>query len=1100
MEFTALLNSVLVQLRSCALSKTSRVVKLTTILILTACLQISAKTYSQRITISKKNASLSEIFIIIYQQSGYFFLLKDDLIKDARNVTIDVKDASIEEVLKICFADQPFSYSIADHTIIVTRKYPAGILKEGPPLIGGRVLNDKGEPLEGAYISIKGSNTGTQTDSKGNFTLKDKRDSLEIIISYTGYQSRMVLVHKAETANIVLFPSLSLLDQVQVIAYGTTSKRLNTGDVSTVTSETIQSQPVSNPLAALEGRVSGLVVTQQTGVAGGNFNVQIRGRNSIFSGNNPLYIIDGVPFSGTAINSSIVGAGIIGAGSAFSNIDPSNIESIDILKDADATAIYGSRGANGVILITTKKGKVGKTAFDFNLNTGVGSVTRLMPILNTADYLTMRHEAFLNDGTLPDPSYDHDLTIWDTTSYTNWQKELIGSNAHITNLQATLSGGNINTQYTLGGSFYSSSTVYPGDFADRKISTHFSLSQTSIDRRFKLNFTADYLIDNNDLPSVDLTGFANRLPPDAPAPLTASGQINWQNGTYGDNPYQLLLQPYRSNANNLIASATTSYSIINGLDIRANLGYNRMQIDELSEIPVSTINPAYGQTTGYSYFSNQAVSSWIVEPQLQYETKNRLGNFSFLIGLTFQQNLNKGQNLYATGFTNDAMLGNIAAAANVIVADATDINYRYQSGFARINYNWDDKYILNFTARRDGSSRFGPGNQFANFGAIGAAWLFSNEKWWKGSLPFISFGKLRGSYGLTGNDQIGDYKYLDSWTPIPFTYQGLAGVQPSFLANANYGWENNRKTEVGLEIGVSKDRILFSLSYFINKSSNQLINFTLPGITGFTSIIQNSIATVENSGFEFDLNTTNVKSNNFLWQSAINFTIPRNTLLNYPDLSESPYGNIYQIGKSLSVSKSFHYTGIDAQTGLYSFGSKDPLVPVYPDDIQALKKTGPVFYGGFQNTFKYKNWQLGIFFQFVNQQGFNYLYYNFSQPGMYGNQPKLVMNRWRKPGDVSEVEKFSQSFGDPYTSYLNVTTSSDQVISNASYLRLKTLDISYSFSGKWMTNLKIKGLCIYVQGQNLITITDFKGNDPENQSFYALPPLKILTAGVKCSL
>ena len=1073
--------------------------RLTTIIVLATCLHLSAETYGQTITLSKKNASLSEIFLSIYQQTGYYFLYKDDLLKDARKVTIEVKDATLKEVLKICFEDQPISFTISDHTIVVVRKQMPVPDRNLPLTINGKVINERGEPMEGAYVFIKGTNTGVQTDSKGNFTIRADPDSVELLVSYAGYQTKTVSAHRGEIVRVTLSLSNNLLDQVQVIAYGITSRRLNTGDVSTVTAETITSQPVSNPLAALEGRVAGLVVTQQTGVPGGSFNVQIRGQSSIFNGNNPLYIIDGVPFTGTSINSDIVGASINGGGSAFSNIDPSNIESIDILKDADATAIYGSRGANGVVLITTKKGKSGKTSFDFNINAGAGSVTHMMPLLNTNNYLLMRHEAFTNDGATPDPAFDYDLTVWDTSRYTNWQNEIIGNNSSITNIQANLSGGNNNTQYILGGNYYHTTTVFPGDFADQKISTHFGLTQSSLDGRFKLSFSGNYILDDNNLPAFDPTRYAVTLPPDAPAGLKPDGQINWENGTFTYNPYQFLLQPYKSNANNLIGDLTMSYSFIKGLDIKVNLGYNRMQISETAEFPIATLNPAYGQTTGSAYFSNQSLNSWIIEPQAEYKKSGKAGKFDLLIGLTFQQNLNKGENLSATGFTNDAFLENIAAASQIYVISSKDIDYRYQSGFARLNYNWQDKYILNLTGRRDGSSRFGPGNQFANFGAIGGAWLFSNEKWWKEFFPFISFGKLRGSYGITGNDQIGDYGYLDSWTPTPYPYQGLSGLQPTGLANADYGWENNRKSELGVDLGLLKDKILFSVSYYENKSSNQLINYTLPGITGFAGIVQNSVATVRNSGFEFELNIANIKSKNFSWQAGINLTIPKNELLNYPGLSGSPYANTYVVGKSLSILKAYHYTGVNAQTGLYSFQSKDPANPVYPDDLKAVKQLGARYYGGFQNSFSYKNWRLGFFIQFVDQLGYNYLYYNFTQPGMSGNQPDWVLNRWQKSGDRPLVEKFSQNYGEAYSSYLNVTTSSDQVLSDASYIRLKTLDFSYTFSGNWMKKMKLEGLRIYVQGQNLFTITHYMGMDPENQNLTTLPPLKILTAGFQCN-
>ena len=1069
-------------------------VKLTAILMLAGCLQLSARSYGQHITLSKKDAALPELFLDIYRQSGYYFICKDDLLADAKKVTIDVRDATLQEVLNICFNDQPLDYTISDHVIVVSKK-PAD-----PPLdISGKVTNEKGEPLEGAAVIIKGTKKGTQTNAKGIFELKTENSNIDLEISYTGYSTKTVTVHDGIFINVLLAVSTNPYDQVQIIAYGTTSKRLNTGDVSTVTAETIAEQPVSNPLAALEGRVSGLVVTEQTGVPGGSFTAQIRGQNSIFSGNNPFYIVDGVPFTAASINSNIVGSAINGGGSPMNSINPSDIESITILKDGDATAIYGSRGANGVILITTKKGKAGKTNLDLNVNTGVGEVTRLMPMLNTQQYITMREDAFANDGATPDPTLDHDLTVWDTTRYTNWQKQLIGGRSNIINAQASLSGGNTNTQFIASGSYYGTTTVFPGDFSDRKISGHLGLTQTSADKKFQLTFSGNYIIGQDVLPVTDPSHASFILPPNAPAPFTPDGKLNWDNGFYSDNVYQNLLRPYQSNTTNFISNAVMSYELATGLTLKANLGYTKMQVDESSATPVSTISPSYGITNGSAFFASHNISSWIMEPQLEYRKKAGFGNINLLGGLTFQQNLNQGQTLYASGYTNDALLGNIAGAGNILVENTTYSLYRYAALFARINYDWQEKYIVNITGRRDGSSRFGPGKEFANFGDIGVAWLFTKEEGVTDLLPALSFGKIRGSYGLTGNDQIGDYQFLETWSPVFYPYHGIAGLQPTSLANPTYGWETNKKTELALDLGFWNDRLLVSCLYFLNRSSNQLIYYPLPGITGFTLVAENSTATVQNNGFELELNSTNIKSASFSWQTLFNISIPKNVLVSYPNLAGSPFAYRYAVGQPLSVLDAYHYTGVNTASGLYNFEAKDPNNPVYPDDLHALKNTSPVFYGGFQNTLSYKNWRLDIFFQFVKQDGFNYLAYNPIEPGMYGNQPTAVLSRWQQPGDQAPVEKYSQNFGPAYSAYSNLVYSSDAMISDASYIRLKNLSVSYNFSGTLLSHLKMHSARIYLQGQNLITITHYLGPDPENQTVSALPPLKILTAGIQCS-
>jgi TonB-dependent starch-binding outer membrane protein SusC len=456
-------------------------VKLTTILLLACCMHLSAKSFGQHLTISKTNAELPEIFLDIYRQTGFYFMCKDDLLENAKKVTIRVKDATLQEVLEICFRNQPLEYTISDHVIVVSKK--TILLID----VKGRVVNDKDIPLAETNIAVKNSSISTATDGDGIFILHHIEANAVLNITHIGYEAQEIAIEGNTQPVIRLVQSISKLDEVQIIAYGTTTRMLDIGDIGSVSAETIAQQPVSNPLEALEGRVAGLQVTQQTGVPGGAFTVLIRGQNSIANGNNPLYIIDGVQFTGTSISSNLVSGGITGGGNPLSSMNPADIESVVILKDADATSIYGSRGANGVILITTKMGKAGKTNVDLNVYTGVGQVAHFMPLLNTPQYLTMRREAFQNDGEQPNPYVDYDLLSWDTTRYTNWQKTLYGGNASILNAQGSVSGGNQNTQFILSGAYNRQGTVFPGSFNYQKASGHAGINHSSKDQRFKCN-------------------------------------------------------------------------------------------------------------------------------------------------------------------------------------------------------------------------------------------------------------------------------------------------------------------------------------------------------------------------------------------------------------------------------------------------------------------------------------------------------------------------------------------------------------------------------------------------------------------------------------
>jgi TonB-dependent starch-binding outer membrane protein SusC len=1082
------------------LSKMGYRILLSALLISAVSLQVLAKENGTGITLSKKNAALSEIFLSVYQQSGFFFLYKDEILRDARKVTIEVKDASIQDVLRICFSEQPFTYAISDHVIIVTRKSDSS--KETDPTfwIEGKVVNEKDQPLEGADIEVKGTFRGTQSDARGNFKIRLNPDRLNLEISYTGYENKLVKAVSGQFLTVVLKISTSPLDQIQVIAYGSTSKRLNIGDVSTIGAKTIAEQPVTNPLEALEGRAAGLQITQQTGVPGGAFTVLIRGQNSIANGNNPLYVIDGVPFTGTSISSNLVSGGITSGGNPLSSMNPADIESVDILKDADATSIYGSRGANGVILITTKMGKAGKTNVDMNVYAGSGKVTRFMPLLNTTQYLQMRREAFQNDGEVPNSSTDYDLLSWDTTRYTDWQKSLYGGTANLLNAQVSLSGGNQNTRFIIGGSYNRQTTVFPGNFSDQKGTGHVGITHTSNDQRFKINFTALYSGENNFLPSFDNTSQALILPPDAPPVYDSSGKLNWANGTF-NNPFAQIERNYTAKTNNLLSNMVLSYELFPHFLVRLNAGYSNLQMNENQINPLSSLNPTYGYPSGFSYFSNQSLETWILEPQLEYRISSKFGGLNFLMGSTFQQNLTNGQTLYATGFSSDYLLKDIGAASSITQEGVNQSEYRYEALFARISYNWQEKYLLNLTARRDGSSRFGPENQFANFGSIAGGWIFSKEKFFEQNVPALSFGKLRTSYGSSGNDQIGDYQYLDSWTPVFYNYQGLSGLQPARLYNPDYGWEVNRKWEAGLELGFLKDRIYVSTSYYRNRSSNQLVGYPLPLITGFSSIQQNLSAVVQNTGWEFVVTTRNISTRNFTWTTNINLTIPQNKLIAYPNLANSPYAYLYVVGKSLNLYPTDQARGVDPKTGLYTFTdvNQDGTI-TYPEDWLPLKTIEQQYYGGFNNTFQYKNFQAVIFFQFVKQTGRNYLIGNYTAPGMLGNQAAYVLNHWQQSGDQKPIEQYTQDYGSAaYTAYVNQSTS-DQGISDASYIRLKNVSVSYQLSSSTLARMHLQLVRFYIQGQNLLTITHFMGVDPENQSITSLPPLKIWTGGIQITL
>lgn len=1091
--------------------------KLLILFTVVACLQVSARGYSQAITLSLENAPLEKAFKEIKKQTGYAFVYTRAQLKNTVPVTYQVRNGQLKDVLEECFRNQPLSFVIEGRYIVVQTKTAVTekMIQHASTIdITGRVVNENGEPLAGVTIVAKNSNKATSTNERGEFSLREINDDDVLIITSIGYYREEIPIKSQSNISVSLKIAVGSLDETIVMAYGKTTRRLNTGNITQITSEEIGRQPVSNPLATLEGRVPGMIVTQTSGVPGSSFHVEIRGRSSLdqkLSRNDPLIVIDGVPFEAGNLPSNQIASAAnkptatqLGGLSPLNTLNPADIESIEILKDADATAIYGSRGANGVILITTKRGVPGKTNIYANVSAGFSKANRTMDMLNTEQYLSMRNEAFRNDNRTMSSFNAPDLILWDTTRYTDFKKLLIGKSAHFSDAQLSYSGGSSNTQFLIGAGYHAETNVFSDDLSDKRISFHTSLSHSSKDKRFNISFSSFYANDKNQLIQSDLTQFIN-LPPNFLL-YDSLGRPNWSEGgfsistfpfSFATTPAAELEKKYTSVNENLSANVSSNYRIISELTLKINLGYNRFLSDEVAITPKLALDPASMQLA-FSNFSNGSSKNWIIEPHIEYVKHLGNGKLSVLMGSSWQERTTKSNFTSGTNYASDLLLNSIGAAGN-INATNNHSKYRYTALFGRLNYNWKEKYIVNLSARRDGSSRFGPGKQFANFGAAGAAWIFSSEPFIQKSLKFLSFGKIRASYGVTGNDQIGNYRFLDLWNSTILPYQEMSALEPISLFNPGYEWEINKKSEVGLELGFIKDRILFTVSYYRNRSSNQLISYLLPDQTGFTTITKNLPALVQNSGLEITFSSKNVQSKTFKWVTNFTITVPKNELVSFPGLAGSSYANLYKEGEPLSVYSGYRYTGVDPASGIYTFEDIDKDGQItFPNDYSFLGDTDPKIFGGLQNSFRYKNFELSCFFDYRKQVGKNYLaIIGGNHPGLPINQPLVALRRWQDSGDIAEIQKYTSRLGGLTGIAASNLSQSDGIISDASFIRLKNVSISYSLPQSWLKSLSVASTSIYLQAQNLAIITNYKGSDPETQDIYVLPPLKTFVAGIK---
>ena len=964
--------------------------------------------------------------------------------------------------------------------------------------ISGTVTDNYG-PMPGVHVLIKGTKTGTFTNPQGEYFLLVNNNDI-LVFSYLGYHSRELPVLGRTTMDVEMRSEVTELKEVEVNAgYYTVKEKERTGSISRVAAKEIALQPVANPMAALQGRMTGVSITQTSGVPGAGFNIQIRGRNSIAAGNNPLYVIDGVPVSSEKIasNSNLfrVEVGI----DPLNNINPNNIQSIEILKDADATAIYGSRGANGVVLITTKKGGAGKTKIDVNIRSGIGEVSNTRKMLNTRQYLEMRHEAFANDGVEPTEGTAPDLLLWDQNRYTDWQEKLFGGTATITESEAYVSGGNQQTSFRIGGGVRKETTVFPGDFDYSKIMGNLHITHNSENKKLRAEVSINYGKDKNMLFNSTTVQQALQLPPNAPALYNDDGELNWEITEDGvvtfENPLGPILNEQSIHSNNLIVNSILSYEIIKDLDIKVSAGYTDFKQKETILTPIESSSPAIREyMVSIHSRMNQERESWIIEPQINFNKTLKGSSLEFLLGTTWQRIARETIGITAYGYDSSLLLNNLSAASESLITRYNPVEYKYNAVYGRLGYNINKRYYINLTGRRDGSTRFGPGKQFANFGAIGTAWIFSEEPWVKSHIPYLSFGKIRGSYGTTGNDQIGDYGFLSTYSPItqPFNFRGNGGLYPTRLANPDYGWEINKKMELALETGFLRDYVLFSLNWYRNRSSNQLVGYRLPYITGFNTMQANLPATVQNTGWEIQLSSTHLQNQNFTWSTKANLTIPKNKLLDFPNIEATAYGNAFEIGKPLNIQKLYQYQEIDPNTGLYTVLDANGDGLYNHEDQIAIIDMGRKYFGGLQNTISHKRLQLDFLLEFVKQKGTGLL--GDLIPGYLGNQPEDVMDRWRSIGDETNIQMFTQSNYTPY--YL--ARSSSLNITDASFIRLKNVSLSYSFGADILEKLNLSHFGISLQAQNLLTWTNYFGLDPQSpDSLYNLPALRTITASIQ---
>lgn len=717
-------------------------------------------------------------------------------------------------------------------------------------------------------------------------------------------------------------------------------------------------------------------------------------------------------------------------------------------------------------------------------------------MMDTEQYLDMRKQAFANSGITSYPATAYDINgVWDKSRYTDWPKTLIGNTATSSNAQLQLSGGSETTTFMLSLGYNEQTTVFGKDFKYTTNNLSANMNHRSKDNKLSLGMSNMFSIQENNVINSDITRKAFTLAPNSPELYKEDGSLNWENNTWS-NPVAAYNATYSNENIQYLSNLTIGYEVLKNLTLKLNSGINYQTFEEWNISPNTIYNPAYasGQSSANSKAAknNQKRFSYIVEPQVNWKFERNAQLVDVLVGGTFQSEINSFGSISGSGFESNALIHNIAAAKTKTIEDQYNIEYKYAAVFGRINYQLHKKYILNITGRRDGSSRFGPNNKYANFGAVGVAWLFSKEKFLD-NYRWLSYGKLRGSFGTTGSDNIGDYQYLDTFSVSSSAYDGVTGLAPSRLFNPDFSWEKTTKIETAVELGLFKNFLNLTAAWYRNRSSNQLVGYQLPNMTGFSSILANLNATVQNTGWEFELNAHPISKGKLQWETAFNISFPKNKLLSFPDLEGSTYSNTYVIGQPTTIVKLFNLEGINPQTGTYIFtdyNGDGKISSVH--DAKIIENIGVRFFGGFSSTLRYENWDLSILFQFVKQKSRNYNYI-IPSPGLMNNLPVEALNVWSPGNPNGAYQPYLASAAPNHSLFQNSSASA----SDGSFIRLKNVELGFTIPLK---NTSFRNVKVYFQGQNLITWTKYFGIDPEFTTIGYLPPLRTFAFGFKLNL
>ncbi len=1069
---------------------------------------------SRTVSVRVDNKGLRTILNRLEKAADVKFTYVPQLIETESSLSLRATNDRLEVILDRLLKPLNITYQVSGKYIVL-RKEPTGSIMPlvttaqamADRIITGTVTDEKGDALPGVSVLLKGTQRGTTTDSQGAFRLAvpDQSTGQEVVLvfSFVGYQSQEVSPGNSngqpQTALVVrLVADNKSLNEVVVVGYGTVKKRDLTGSVASVPVADVRKLVLTSPDQAIQGRAAGVLVTQNSSAPGAGTTVRIRGGNSIQGGNEPLYVIDGIPiYNDLGTNGATT--------NPLSAINTNDIENIEVLKDASATAIYGSRGANGVVIITTRRGKSGQSKIEFDAYYGVQTVRRKYPLLNALEFTTLANEANTNEGR--NPVYTP-AQIESFGAGTDWQDEVF-QQAPIQNYQLTFSGGDDRTQYALGGNYFNQQGIVLNSGFSRG-SIRLNLDRKATDRlKVGTSLTLSRTVanrvgsDGNLGATGSVVSGALRFPPILPV-YNPDGSYLITNPFLTittDNPVALAREGRSIGTTfRLLGSVFGEYRILDGLTLRVLAGLDGIYDKSSTYNPKSVL--AGLQQGGVASIYNAQNLTWLNENTLTYvRTINQIHSLNLLAGYTQQANRFEFSQASARNFANDNLDYNNLGAGSVPLTPSSGVGtWSLLSYIARINYGYKDRYLLTLTGRADGSSRFGVNHRFGYFPSGSVAWRVIDEPFMNGQ-PLLDDLKLRVSYGLTGNQEgIGNYPAYSLLATQNYTYNGLvaSGTGPSQVANPDLKWESTAQFDAGVDMALLNNRLQITADVYQKRTRDLLLNITIPAASGYTTALKN-IGQVENRGVEFAFTSRNIVKP-LAWTTNFNITFNRNKVLDIGGVPQIIVGqfanigsvggtNLIRVGEPLGSLFGYVTDGLFQQTDDIAKSAQPTAKPGdrrYKDlnsdgklddnDRAIIGQAQPTAFFGLTNTLTFKGLELTVFFQGVRGNSIlNANRFELESLAGDGNQDRDVLSRWTPTNTNTDIPRA--------TTTRPANRISTRQIEDGSYVRLKNVQLAYSLPATLCRAIRLQSVRAYVTAQNYLTWTKYSGFDPEVSRF-----------------